>query len=127
MEDIKIQGDRQMSKDALINEEKKEKKIVVIDFMATWCGPCRMQDPILESLKKKFEDRVEFKKIDVDGNNGLVNKYLIRAVPTLIIEKDGKVFKKYLGVTSSEELEKALNDALKSTTLLKANAPSENF
>ena len=102
-----------MNKDESISEEKKEKKVIVMDFMAVWCGPCRIQDPILEDLKKKFEDKVEFKKIDVDEKSELANKYLIRAVPTLIIEKDGKVFKTYVGVTSSRELEKALNDALK--------------
>ena len=102
-----------MSENEPINEETKEKKIVVIDFSATWCGPCRMQDPILEELKKKFGDKVEFKKIDVDEGGELATKYLIHAVPTLIIEKDEKIFKKYVGVTSFKELEKTLNEALK--------------
>jgi thioredoxin 1 len=101
-----------MNEDKLIEEEKKEKKIVVIDFMAIWCGPCRTQDPILEELKKKFEDKVEFKKIDIDKNGEFADKYVIRAVPTLVIEKDGKVFKKYVGVTSLKELEKTIGDAL---------------
>lgn len=101
-----------MNKDESIDEEKKEKKIVVIDFMATWCGPCRIQDPILEDLKKKFGDKVEFRKIDVDKDNELANKYLIRAVPTLIIEKDGEIFKKYVGVISLKELEKTIGNAL---------------
>ena len=94
-------------------KEKNEKKIIVMDFSATWCGPCRMQDPILEDLKKKFGDKVEIKKIDVDSAIELASKYLIHAVPTLIIEKDEKVFKKYVGVTSFKELEKTLNEALK--------------
>jgi len=98
-----------MSEDELIKEEKK---IVLMDFAATWCGPCRLQDPILENLKKKFGDKVEFKKIDVDENDELAKKYAIHAVPTLIIEKDGKIFKKYIGVTSLNELEKAIKDAL---------------
>lgn len=99
-----------MDKDKSINNENR--KIIVIDFMATWCGPCNIQDPILEDLKKKFEDKVEFRKINVDNDNELANKYFIRAVPTLIIEKDGKIFKKYVGVTSLKELEKSIGEAL---------------
>ena len=102
-----------MSEDEPIKEEHKGNKVVVIDFMAIWCGPCRMQDPILEELKKTFEGKVEFKKIDIDKDSESAIKYTIRAVPTLIIEKDEKVFKKFVGVTSFKELEKNLNDALK--------------
>lgn len=95
-----------------LEENKEEKKIVLMDFAAEWCGPCRIQDPILEDLKKKFGDKVEFKKIDVDKNGELADKYTIRAVPTLVIEKDGKIFKKYVGVTSLKELEKTIGEAL---------------
>lgn len=103
-----------MIEDKLTNleENKEEKKIILMDFAAEWCGPCKIQDPILEDLKKKFEDKVEFKKIDVDKDGELADKYLIRAVPTLIIEKDGKIFKKYVGVTSIKELEKTICEAL---------------
>lgn len=106
-----------MSEDKLIDEEKieykkVEKRIVLMDFAAEWCAPCRMQDPIIEDLKNKFGDKVEFKKIDVDENGELADKYVIRAVPTLIIEKDGEIFKKYVGVTSLRELEKTIGEAL---------------
>lgn len=102
-----------MNEDKLIEEEKKvEKRIVLMDFAAEWCGPCRIQDPILEDLKKRFGDKVEFKKIDIDKYEELANKYIIHAVPTLVIEKDGKIFKKYVGVTSLKELEKTINEAL---------------
>jgi thioredoxin 1 len=93
--------------------ENKASSIVVIDFMAEWCGPCKMQDPILAELKKKFEGRSIFKKIDIDKEGELANKYKVMAVPTLIIEKDGNVFKRYVGVTRLKELENAINDALK--------------
>lgn len=97
----------------MTDKDNIENKIILIDFSAEWCNPCRIQDPILEDLKKKFEDKVEFKKIDVDEYAELADKYLIRAVPTLIIEKNGKIFKKYVGVTPLNELENTLNDALK--------------
>jgi thioredoxin 1 len=93
--------------------EKDANNVVVIDFMAEWCGPCKMQDPIIEEMKKKFEGKATFKKIDIDKDGELANKYNVMAVPTLIIEKDGNIFKKYVGVTRSKELENTINDALK--------------
>jgi len=72
-----------------------------------------MQDPIIEELEKKFAGSVEFKKIDADQNMEMSAKYGIQAIPTLVIEKDGKIFKKYVGVTKSNVLEADLNEALK--------------
>ena len=80
-------------------------KPVLLDFFADWCGPCKRQGPILEDLKQKMGDKVEIRKIDVDQNMELANKYGIRVVPTLIIEKDGKVIRTLEGVTSAESLE----------------------
>lgn len=88
-------------------------KVVLMDFFAEWCGPCKMQDPIMEELKKKFGDTVEFKKVDVDTDQELAIKYTIHAVPTLILEKDGALFKRYVGVTRANVLEADLNAALK--------------
>lgn len=87
--------------------------VTLIDFMAKWCSPCRMQDPIIEKLKEKFDGKIEFKKIDIDENSELADKYKIRAVPTLIIEKDGNVLQRYIGVTSLKILEGDIETALK--------------
>lgn len=81
---------------------------VLLDFFADWCGPCRRQGPILEDLKKTMGDKVEIKKIDVDEHMEMANKYGIRVVPTLIIEKDGNVIRSLEGVTSAETLESLL-------------------
>ena len=83
-------------------------KPVLFDFFATWCGPCRMQTPIIEELEKKMGDTVEFRKVDIDQHMDLAEKYGIRVVPTLIIEKDGKVLQSLEGVTDAITLEKML-------------------
>ncbi len=83
-------------------------KPVLFDFYADWCGPCRRQGPILEDLKKKIGDKVDIRKIDVDENMDFANKYGIRVVPTLIIEKDGRVVHTLEGVTGAESLEQML-------------------
>jgi thioredoxin 1 len=87
-------------------------KVVLMDFAADWCGPCKMQDPIIKELEEKFKGKVEFKKIDVDANMDISSKYKISAVPTLVLEKDGEVFKKYIGVTRAIVLEADLKAAL---------------
>ena len=83
-------------------------KPVLYDFFATWCGPCRMQTPIIEELAKKLGDAVEIQKVDVDEHRDLAEKYAIQVVPTLIIEKDGKVVQRMEGVTDAATLEKLL-------------------
>ncbi|HVN74227.1 MAG TPA: thioredoxin [Methanoregula sp.] len=81
---------------------------VLYDFFATWCGPCRMQTPIIEELEKKMGEAIEVRKVDVDQNMELAEKFGIRVVPTLIIEKDGKVVQSLEGVTDAATLEKLL-------------------
>jgi thioredoxin 1 len=83
-------------------------KPVLFDFFATWCGPCKMQTPILEELAKKMGNSVDIRKVDVDKEMDLAGKYGIRVVPTLIIEKDGKIIQSLEGVTDLPTLEKLL-------------------
>jgi thioredoxin 1 len=88
-------------------------KPVLMDFYADWCGPCRMQTPIIEELQKDFGDKVEFLKINVDKEGDLAMEKGIFVVPTLILEKGGVELKKWMGVTSKEELSRAVSDSLK--------------
>lgn len=83
-------------------------KPVLYDFFATWCGPCRIQSPIIHKLEEKLGDAVEFKMVDVDQEPELSNKYQISVVPTLIIEKDGKIVERREGVTDADRLEAML-------------------
>jgi thioredoxin 1 len=88
-------------------------KLILMDFYADWCGPCKMQTPIFEELEKDFSDKVEFQKINVDKEGDLAVEKGILVVPTIILEKDGEEVSKWMGVTSKEELTKAINMALK--------------
>jgi thioredoxin 1 len=90
-------------------------KLKLTDFYADWCGPCKMQTPILEDLAKdpNISDKVEIRKINVDKDGDLAAEKGIMVVPTIILEKDGVDVQKWMGVTSKEELIKAINMALK--------------
>ncbi len=79
-------------------------QVVLIDFYGDWCGPCKMQDPNIDKLKGKFANPVEFRKVDVDLNLSVSSKYGIHAVPTPVIEKNGAIFEKYVGVSMRDVL-----------------------
>lgn len=80
-------------------------KPTLVDFFATWCGPCKMQGPILEQLKNKVGDDANIIKIDVDRNPDLSAEYQIRSVPTLIIFKNGMPQWRASGLQQLEILE----------------------
>lgn len=86
----------------------QQNKVVVIDFFAEWCGPCKVQTPMLQELKKQMGDSVRVIKIDVDKNRNLAATYQIQSVPTLMIFKEGKVKWRKSGVFTAEELKKII-------------------
>lgn len=90
--------------DANFVEETKD-GLVLIDFWATWCGPCRMQSPILEQLAQEMhEDELKILKMDVDENPNTAREFGIMSIPTLLFKKDGEVVKQVAGVHSKEQL-----------------------
>lgn len=90
--------------DATFNEET-DKGLVLIDFWATWCGPCRMQAPILEQLANEFdEDELKIVKMDVDENPQTPAAFGIMSIPTLVLKKDGQLVDKVIGVHTKEQL-----------------------
>ncbi|MCM3731203.1 thioredoxin [Fictibacillus nanhaiensis] len=83
--------------------------IVLADFFATWCGPCKMIAPVLEELDQDMGNQVKIVKIDVDQHQETANKFGIMSIPTLLVMKDGKVVDTLVGFKSMEALEEALN------------------
>jgi thioredoxin 1 len=83
--------------------------IVLADFFATWCGPCKMIAPVLEELDQDMGNQVKIVKIDVDQNQETANKFGIMSIPTLLVMKDGKIVDTLVGFKSKEALEEALN------------------
>ena len=94
--------------DATFVEETKE-GLVLVDFWATWCGPCRMQAPILEQLEEELgEDRIRILKMDVDENPTTAREFGIMSIPTLLFKKDGEVVKQVAGVHRKEQLKEII-------------------
>ncbi len=92
----------------LINKDQP----ILVDFFAEWCGPCKMQAPILEDLKKRVKDEATIIKVDVDKNPAVAAQFGIRSVPTLMIFKNGTVKWKRSGVFSANELEHLIRQNL---------------
>jgi thioredoxin 1 len=92
--------------ETIINDSRP----VIVDFHALWCGPCKVQSPILKELATELGNKVRVIKIDVDQNNALSAQYQIQSVPTLIIFKNGKPVWKQSGVVAKAALKSVLND-----------------
>ena len=94
----------QVVTDKTFNEET-DNGLVLIDFWATWCGPCRMQAPILEKLSEELsEDELKILKMDVDENPETARAFGIMSIPTLLFKKDGQVVKQVAGVHTAAQI-----------------------
>jgi len=85
---------------------------VLVDFSATWCGPCQKLAPIIDELASEYEGKAKVVKVDVDNNQDLAVKYQVMSVPTVMIINNGEVANKWIGFTSKQELSKALDELI---------------
>ena len=98
--------------DANFDELLSSNKVVVADFWATWCGPCKAMGPSIDELSTEYEGRALIGKVDVEENNDLAEKYAIRSVPTIIFFKDGEMVDKMVGLQSKAVLEARIKELL---------------
>ena len=85
---------------------------VVVDFWATWCGPCRMISPIIDKMAEKYEGRVNFVKCNVDESTDIPMKYGIRNIPTILFFKGGELVDRLVGAVPQAEIEKHIEQIL---------------
>jgi len=85
-------------------DDKIKSGIVIVDFFATWCKPCKMQTPIIEETGKELSGKSSVYKLDIDKNPSIANRYSVQSIPTIIIFKDGKVVSQFVGLTEKEDI-----------------------
>ncbi len=93
-------------------DEAISQGLVLVDFWATWCPPCRIQNPILEELAQEVSDVATITKLDVDDHGSIASRFRVRSIPTLILFKDGEMVERYTGVQQKETLKAAIQKHL---------------
>lgn len=92
-----------ITKENFENEVVKSEKVVLLDFFATWCGPCRMVSPIIDEIADENE-HIVVGKVDVDAQSELATQFQVYSIPTLVVLKDGKVVKQATGAKSKAQI-----------------------
>ncbi len=92
--------------------EASREKPVLVDFWATWCGPCKMLSPLVEQIASEKSEALNVAKVDVDANNVIASKYQIMSIPTLILFKDGKPVKQLVGYMPKDRIMSQLEQYL---------------
>ena len=86
---------------------------VLVDFWAPWCGPCLMMAPVLEELEKEWQGKIKVGKVNVDENAGLASRYGVMSIPTLILFKNGKALKEWIGVQDKNRFKEEVEALVK--------------
>ena len=93
-------------------DENIKSGVVLVDFWATWCRPCRMMGPIIEKVGDEMNGKARVCKVDIDQNNAIAQRYGIQNIPTILIFKDGKIAGQFVGLTNKEDIISALTKLL---------------
>lgn len=102
----------QVVTDTNFSEILASSKVVVVDFWAPWCGPCRMLSPIVDDVAGQFAGRIAVAKCNVDDEEDIAAQFGIRSIPTVLFFKDGEVADKCIGLVSKAEIESKINNLL---------------
>jgi thioredoxin 1 len=92
--------------------KKIENGIALFDFSAKWCAPCKAQEPIIKKLITVYKNRASIIEINIDENRELATKHMVQSIPTLIIFKNGKEIKRFVGLQTEHAISKSLDSAL---------------
>lgn len=102
----------QILNDNSFNEEINKEGVIVVDFFASWCGPCKMLAPVFEDLSNEMGDNANFFKVDIDQSLELARTYGINTVPTMLVFKNGEVVDKMVGFIPKESLRSKISEQL---------------
>ena len=101
-----------ITEDNFDSEVIKSDTLVLVDFWATWCGPCRAIAPVIDEIAQEFEGKLKVCKVDIDQSAGVAGKFNIMSIPTIVIFKDGNEVERVIGAASKDSLVEKINAAL---------------
>ena len=93
-------------------DQKTGEGVVLVDFWAEWCGPCRMLTPILEELNKEYDGKVSIKKLNVDENQSTAQKLAVTSIPTMVLYKNGEIVDRQIGVLPKPQIKSMIDSQL---------------
>lgn len=93
-------------------QQTVENGVTLVDFNANWCAPCKAQEPIIKKLINTYQNRASIIEINIDEHRALATKYMVQSIPTLILFKDGKEIKRFVGLQSEITIAKSLDEVI---------------